>query len=64
MFAKKIRKKKKACQRKRVKRMKRKRRAQKQNKPPRGAQSFHLKTLGKACVRKVRAWAGSGVLGG
>lgn len=47
-----------------MKRMKKKRRAQKQNKPPRRAQSFHPKTLGKACVRKVRVWAGSVVLGG
>lgn len=49
---------------KRVKRMKRKRRAQKKKKLLRVAQSFQLKTLGKACIRKVRTWTGRCLSGG
>lgn len=56
MFARKIWKKE-TCQRKKVMRVKRKRRTQKQDKP-RVAQSFQPKPLGKACLRKVSAWAG------
>lgn len=56
MFARRIWKKE-TCQRKKVTRVKRKRRTQKQGKP-RVAQSFQPKPLGKACLRKVSAWAG------
>lgn len=63
IFARKIWKKKKTCQRKRVMRMKRKRRTQKQIKPS-VAQSFQRRPLGKACLRKVRPRAGRDVSGG